>query len=207
MTNMKLFGTAAAALALSAGTASADITFDLGGGWEATIFDKANVDLEVDFVDLRENVLVLEKFAKFVDLSPQDIVFTQNEDDANTVSRIVLTEEFIFNNTEFDWDFFTMELLGGVATFDPDASADFSIDPFDTMTFGDGDTSVVFSGGVIESDGHWNPGFESGGLVINVDLSGEEPATFTLREIPVPAPGAFALLAGAGLVARRRRRA
>jgi len=212
MLTKRAFAVAAASALFIGGAANADITIDLGGGWEATIFDEANVDLEVDFVG--EDTLVLQKFAKFIEVDPfsgkpvpQSIAFNQVADDADTVSRIIITEEFIFNNTDLTWNGFRISLLGSNAAFNPEESADFSFDPFTTFEFQDDNTEAVFGGGLIEPDGTWNPGMESGGLVIDVDLSQDDPVKFILKELPqIPAPGAIALLGIAGVIGRRRRR-
>ena len=201
-----------AALCLSV-SAQADIVIDLGGGWEATIFNE-QVDLVVDFVDFDKDIIVLQKFANFTEIdkktglpAPLSIAFNQIAPDEETVSHIVLTDAFIFNNTGMNWSAFREILLGAHVAFDPAASADFSIDPFTTMTFIDDNTEVIFSGGTVFDGTAWTPGADSGALVINVDLSRDNPVKFVLKELPVPAPGALAIVACGMLVSRRRRRA
>ena len=192
--------------------AQAQIIIDLGGGWEAKIFN-ADVDLTVDFFDFEKDILVLEKFANFTEIdkktglpAPLSIAFTQIAPDDETVSHILLTDAFIFNNTGVNWSVFRETLLGDNVAFDPDESSDFSIDPFTEMDFIDNNTEVIFSGGTVFDGTIWTPGVASGALVINVDLSGDDPVKFVLKELPVPAPGALVLLAGGMLVSRRRRR-
>src|SRR5262245_3331715 len=94
----------AAALILSS-SANAALVLNLGGGWQATITDEANVDLAVDFVSLQDNILVIEKFANFISVDPftgmpmpVHISFNQIAPDSQTVSRIVITDEIIANN-------------------------------------------------------------------------------------------------------------
>lgn len=209
---MKKTGAVVAGLcALIASSAVADEIVDLGGGWQATIFNEDKIDLVVDFVG--DDVLVLQKFANFNSLNefgnpePLSIAFNQVGDDADTVSKIVFADEFVFNNTGVDWNAFRMALLGDHATFNPGESADFDINPFDTMTFSNGDTEVLFDGGVVGDGDVWTPGLDGGSLVIDIDLSRDLPAKFVLKEIPIPAPAALALLGAAGVVTRRRRRA
>jgi hypothetical protein len=193
--------------------ANAVLVLNLGGGWQATITDEVNVDLDVDFVSLPDNVLVIEKFAKFITIdpftgmpAPVHIVFNQIAPDAETVSRIVITQETITNNTGMDWIGFEEEILGGSASFNQAESATFSINPFTTATYDSSFDSVTFSGGVVAAGSVWTPGLISGGLTIDVDLSGDSPAKFVLKELPlVPGPASLAFLAVAGLVARRRR--
>ncbi len=202
---------AGTALCLSV-SAQGDVIIDLGGGWEATIFNE-QVDLVVDFVDFDKDIIVLQKFANFTEIdkktglpAPLSIAFAQIAPDDETVSHIVLTDAFIFNNTGVNWSAFREMLLGGHVAFDPEASGDFSIDPFTAMDFIDNNTEVIFSGGTVFDGTIWTPGVDSGALVINVDLSRDDPVKFVLKELPVPAPGALALVACGMLVPRRRRR-
>lgn len=196
--------------------ALADVVIDLGGGWQATIFDEEDIGLAVDFVSLDENILVIQKFANFDSIDPLTglpdparIMFNQIADDAHTVSRIVFADQIITNNTGMHWTSFQEVLMGGVATFDPVASADFDVDPFTTTEYSNGDSIVTFSGGTVFDGDVWTPGLGNGGdggaLYINIDLSGDA-AKFVVKEIAIPAPGALALLGVAGLAGRRRRR-
>ncbi len=192
--------------------AQGDVIIDLGGGWEATIFND-NVDLVVDFFDFEQDILVLQKLVEFTVIdeetglpAPISIAFRQIAPDEETVSHILLTDAFLFNNTGVGWSSFREILLGSDVAFDPEASDDFSIDPFTEMTIVNDDTEVVFSGGTVLDGMIWTPGLESGALVINVDLSGDDAVKFVLKELPIPAPGAIALLACSMLIPRRRRR-
>lgn len=203
---------AGTALCLSV-SAQGNVTIDLGGGWEATIFSE-QVDLTVDFFDFDKNILVLQKFANFIEIdkktglpAPLSIAFAQIAPDNETVSHIVLTDAVIFNNTGVNWSAFREILLGAHVALDPAASGDFNIDPFTTMTFIDNNTEVIFGGGTVLDGTIWTPGVDSGALVINVDLSRDDPVKFVLKELPIPAPGAIALVACGMLVPRRHRRA
>lgn len=187
------------------------ITLSLGGGWQATIFEPIDVGLAVDHVDLDQNLLVLEKFANFNKLDPitglpvpVNILFTQVGGDAETVTRIVLTDEILLNNSGIAWESFRNVLLGNAAKFDPVASAGFSIAPFTTTTYLNGDSEVEFAGGVVPHGTIWTPGLASGGLYINVDLSSDKPVSFVLKEIPIPEPTTLMLVLGGALLIRRR---
>ncbi len=200
-------------LGLAASVAQADVTIALGGGWEAVIFQENLVDLAVDYVSIEDDVLVIEKFANFASIDPFTgqpdpirIAFNQVGTDAETVSRIVIADELVANNTGFDFYQFEMVLLGAQATWDQAGSAGFSINPFTEMDF-IGDQNVLFSGGTVEDGTFWTPGELTGELIIDIDLSNTTPSTFILKEIAmVPAPAAVALLGLAGLSTRRRRR-
>lgn len=205
---------ASALVGLVAPSALADTVIELGGGWEAIVIDEDFIDLAVDFVSIEDDILVIEKFANFLNIDeltgqpdPVRILFNQIAPDDQTVSRIVIADEVVSNNTGFDWIGFEMHLLSSTAHWDPDASMDFTFDPFTSMSF-NGDNSVVsFGGGTIFDGDLWTPGVDAGELVINVDLSNEQPVEFVLKEIAIiPAPGAAALLGLAALATRRRRR-
>lgn len=198
------------ALAISS-AALGGMTLSLGGGWEAELLDDG-LDLFTDYVSVPEDLLVIEKFATATEVdditgtpNPLRILFRQVASDADTVSRIAITDETIINLTGLDWDGFRIGLLGD-ATFDPAASDDFSLDAFGTMDFTDDLKEAHFSDGLVADGDIWTPGFDSGALWIDVDLSGDAPASFILKELAtVPAPGALALF-GLALVGSRRRR-
>lgn len=197
-----------------AGSASADpIVKDLGGGWEVTIFDPDHLDFVTDAVV--GDTLVIQKFAEFTSVdeftgepTPLLATFRQTNPDASTATKIVITDEVIINETGLDWVCFRMVLVDhGQATWNPDASADFSIDPFQDRVYRDGNTEVEFFDGVVANNSTWTPGFANGGLQADINLGADDPVTFTLKEIPtIPSPGAMALAAIGGLLAAARRR-
>lgn len=201
---------AAAALLVTSGTGHGSL---IAGGWEISAFDEDHVDVVVDFVDVGNNILVIEKFAKFDAIDPftdapasLSVSFRQVADDADTVSRIVITEEFLSNNTDLAWGGFR-EILMGKASFAQEQFKSFTIAPFTKRELLDGGKEAFFFGGVIEPGTTWNPGFGASGLQIDVNLTAG-PVTFVLKEMPViPAPGAAWLLALAGLLSRRAGRA
>ncbi|MBX3374750.1 MAG: hypothetical protein KF817_13035 [Phycisphaeraceae bacterium] len=209
-----VWAVAALAGAALAGAAPAAVVIPLAGGWEAIVNDPNVLDVAVDFASIQDDILVIEKFAQFVDIdpftgrpAPLNITFRQTAADAQTVSRIVITDEAVFNSTGQAWNGFDMILMGARAHWNPLASADFSYEPFTSMVFSEDLKTVSFSGGSIADGGFWFPGVVAGGLVIDVDLSGAAPAIFVLKEIPtVPASGSLPLLGVAALLAVRRRR-
>ena len=203
-----------AGLGLAAAPAMGEVTVDLGGGWQATIFEDTLVDLAVDYVSLEEDILVIEKFANFATIDPLTgqpdpvrINFFQTGTDEMTVSRIVIADEIIQNNSGSAFTQFDMVLMGSQATWNEDLSSGISLDGFSDLSFSDNSQRATFSGGSVPAGGFWTPGADFGELVIDIDLSSSNAASFVLKEIPtVPAPGVFALLGVAGVVARRRRR-
>lgn len=197
----------ATGLLASAGDVSASFIIPLGGGWEAVI-DDPGVFLVVDHVG--DDVIVIEKMVIFDDIDPftgmpaaRHIAFRQVGEDIETVSRIVITDATIFNNTGLPWGGFREILVGDNVVFNPVESADFSIDPFTERTYLSGNQEVLFSGGTVAPGDVWFPGAAAGGLVIDIDLSGPAHVKFLLKELPVPTPGTIALLVIAGMVGLR----
>ena len=165
------------------------------------------------------------------------IPITFEQVNEHAVSNIVIEEEHIENRTGTDWNDFHIQLIdGGSVGFDLDATANsgglgpigFSIAPFTQAKYGffndDGSsgklTQVDFFGGVIPTEGQWNPGvgvpntlgsfsaFSGGGqLWITTEPTGD--SIFVLQGgpamAPVPLPASvwsgLALL-GAGAVVR-----
>jgi hypothetical protein len=190
-----------------------DLVIPLDGGWQATVLDDAIADLSVDH--LGDDLLVLEKFADFWEIDdvtglpvPIRILFEQVAPDEETVSRIAITDEIILNHTGMHWVDFHFELLGPQVAWNAEDSSGFSYEPFTTMQFTDDLHGVDFFGGPgVPPGGCWTPGAASGALFLDVNLSGDEPVCFILKEFPtIPAPGGMALLGLAGVVGARRRR-
>lgn len=196
-------------LAAAAG-ANAQVTRNLGGGWQVTIPDIDIIDIIRDDLVSSPNTLVLEKFATFKDLQALDLVFTQIAPNANTATRIILTDEYVFNLSGTDWTGFEITLANQVPTssvsFNQAASATFSILPFTTTTYSGASDQVTYAGGVVPDGTFWTPGVSTGALVIDIALNPRGQTSFTLRERPIPTPGAASLLAVAGIVAAGRRR-
>ncbi len=207
--NRIIVGSAAALLAM-AGTASAAPELrDLGFGWQVLLPDADLIDIVVDEAASNSGQLVIEKFATFMDLNALDLVFTQTG--ANAAPRIIITDEFIANQTGQNWVGFTNSLInassGTTAAFNPAASAGLSISPFTTVSYSSGNTVMDFGGGTVVNGAFWFPGLAMGALVVDVALNPGGGSTFTLREVPqVPTPGTMALTLLAGLVATRRKR-
>ncbi len=205
-------GAAVALLLTLAGSAwGQQITRNIGNGWTVTT---PNVDVLDIYRDATTpgGVPVLEKFATFHDFSPLDLIFTQIAPNAATSTRIILTDEYVFNNTGFAWSAFSISLvndLNGLAVFNS-ALTEPSIEPFaDGHLSPDQKTATLFDG-TVPHFSFWTPGVASGAFVIDIALSQiDHPdfrTSFTLRESPIPAPAPAALALAGGLLAARRRR-
>lgn len=212
------FGHAGASVALLlstlAGTARAEqVTRNIGNGWTVTTPNVDVIDVYRD-ATVNGNIPVLEKFATFSDFSPLDLIFTQIAPNALTSTRIVITDEYVFNNTGLAWNIFTLALVNdqnGSATFN-EPLTDPNIQPFTQGTLSPDLKVATAFGGVVPHFSFWMPGVTSGAFVIDVQLSqidnAEFRTSFTLRETPgfIPAPGAATLSLIGGLFAARRRR-
>lgn len=209
---------AAAALLAAAGVASADpVVQSLGGGWQVTIFDPANVSIEVNNPNTleRDGRLIITKRATVSTLTDEGVptpivlVFQQIAADAGTLPRIDITEEVINNQTGQLWTAYRQVLAqSGHVTFNQALSAGFSINPYIFANYNVFSDSVIYSGGPgVPSGGTFNPGNTAGELVIDIDLAGATaPVTFALKELPVPTPGTAGLvILGAAAALRRRR--
>lgn len=193
-------------------------------GWEA-VFD-AGLDPFVDIVVDGETsqAVFIQKFAQFLQppgpggiFSGIDIVFRQTRPGA--VPFIVINDEVVTNSTGAPWLDFHFELVdSGDATFDVARTATsggpppigFSIAPFTTASFGNGNTTLDIGGGVVPNGGIWFPGNgpSDGQLWIATAPRPSAPFTvFTLKERPtIPEPSSLAFLAFGGLALIRRRK-
>jgi MYXO-CTERM domain-containing protein len=203
--------------AMFAHSAQAGLIVDLGGGWEAEIIAAPTdyADVSTDFVDEEKNRIFIQKFWEFLTIDEETgqpeaahIMFRQTKPDNQTVDRIIINNETIVNHTGMSWTSFHMIVVGNKARFNPNASKKFSVDPFTSLKFTNDDQTANITGGVLPSSNTpWTPGLETGRLVIDVNLNGNNPAKFTLKEFggSIPAPGALALFGLAGIGRRRRR--
>jgi MYXO-CTERM domain-containing protein len=218
-TTFNRFAIAALVAGSAVSMANADVVRDLGGGWQVVIADEIadQIDIVSDgFVTINGvRTLVIEKFAEFRHIDPLTglfqglaVQFRQVGTDANTATRIIITDEGLYNNTGAAWFDFHMQLIDSQQeAFNPAATfaSGFTYGPFTSLTFSQNNTQADFAGGVVPNGQIWYPGLGAGGLVIDVSLASEAPVVFTLKETPSPTPGAAALL-GLGMLAGSRRR-
>ncbi len=212
-------------LALSCASSGVAGTVQLGSsGWQASWDSSLDpyVDIIVDAVVPSEDAVIIQKAAEFIQgpgfgglFPPIAITFTQT--DANAVSRIVINDEIITNNTGHDWLDFHMQLVdSGDAMFnaaDTNASAGgngFSIAPFTVQSFGPGPnppyTTYNLRGGVVPDGTVWFPGSGAADGELFIDtITGagtvNDPFTvFTLKEWPTVPEPASGLLVCLGLL-------
>jgi hypothetical protein len=127
-------------------------------------------------------------------MPPILIDFIQVCPDDATVTMIRIADESITNLTSHDWtDFHWILFDGPEAWFDVAASAGFTVfPPFTSKVFEDFIDSPVNNeakrlsafGGVVPRFTSFFPGAGSGDLKIGIDLSNENPVSFTLKEVP-----------------------
>ena len=148
------------------------------------------------------NVIFLQKAADFTNPPTNGVhapvTLTFRQVGPSTITNFVIDDEIVDNLTGVAWAGFEMRLNNGSSvTFNPQMTASsggggpigFSIDPFTTAQFADGNRALVISGGTVEQGETWFPGGTAtdGQLWINVQ-SGAEGAfqVFTLVEQPAP---------------------
>jgi len=191
-------------------------TIQLGNsGWSASwaSFRDDNLALNVDFES--SDTVFIEKFVQFTPsdfnesggfIDPVVIVFQQTS--SNAKPFIVINDEQVINNSGVPWVGFIMTILGapgvqfdaGKTDVNPPGSG-FTIDPFTTHTFSNGNTRFEVGGGTIPSgppipgpgdSNVWFPGTESGGLAIQTSATENGLRGFSLKEQPniIPLPAA-----------------
>jgi hypothetical protein len=198
-----------------------ELTGSIGGstvssGWTWDTPDFSNVELK--WVRTEGNNFFFEKEATFTRAS-DPIVITFNRIDPNA-KTLVINDESVTNNTGVDWTAFRMELSSGSSGGTPNFTfvtsdgapgiGDFAIDPYQTFTFYNNNSGILFGGGSPVKNGHtWFPGSMSDtGLALVASSS--SVGTFTLKELPVtgstviPIPAAawsgLSMLVGLGLI-------
>jgi hypothetical protein len=204
--NIMLIVAAGAAASIANAQTSVD-----AGGWRITTFSP-NVAVEVNFVD---GGLFITKRATVVGTieggipAPIVVNFQQIAPDALTESNIVIVQEVISNQSGVDWDLYRQELAGSAfVAWDPANSAGWNPAPFTSNNYWSNNgltlNVVDHSGGVVPNNTVWNP---SQNLAIAANIGQANfPVVFSLKEIPLPTPGAIALAGLAGLAVARRRR-
>ena len=140
------------------------------------------------------------------------IGITQIADDADTASQIVINDEAIMNLTSVAWtDFHMILVTADQVGFNTALSEGLNTEPFSSMSWGGynsvGATELNFFDGIVGVGDQFSPGSLSGEIVIDVDLSSDEPVSFFLKEVPtIPEPATMAVLGLGGLTMLLRRK-
>jgi hypothetical protein len=167
------------------------------GGWCASISVPGAVDIFVDAVSLEADAALVEIFKDFTGpagvggLFPAILMdFIQVCPDDETVSTIFIADESITNQTGSDWtDFHFILFDSGETWFDINGSQDFSIAPFATREYSnflDANRAkeLTVRDGVIPAGSSFFPGIGAGELKIDIDLSSDDPVSWTYKERP-----------------------
>lgn len=226
--NFVRFGAAAAfALLVSASAPAFGSMIDIGGGWSVTTPSGFDGSIYTDFVS--DELVMIEVSKDFHapigddgTYPPIELLFMQIADDANTAPRIVIADETVTNLTGSTWTDFhwTIDSEGLNAWFNTDPMSEynslgFTTSPFVNHAFGgylDAPgttmaTELSADGGQVPDTASFFPGNGSGELIIDVDLSDKNGASFLFSQFPTPEPSLLlAMLMAAPIVLGRLRR-
>jgi len=194
----------------------------VSSGWTWDVSSALAPLVNLVFIRTEGNNFFFEKDAEIQRIS-DPIVITFNRV-SNNASTLVINDEAVVNNTGQDWNSFRMELSSGstpggqpnFAFMTSDGApgiGDFRIDPFNTFSFSNGNSTLELTGGTVKAGATWFPGAQSNtGLAI---VANANDATFTLKEIPggggvvIPLPAAawtgLSGLLGLGVLAAAKR--
>jgi hypothetical protein len=196
---------------------------DLGdSGWLAAVNQDWDIGVVVD--DITDDAVIIQIVKRFVGepdefglMPAMYIEFIKDSEQA--VGQIIITDEFVTNDTSRDWIDYHMELA--VSIFDPEAG--FSTD---SNPSGDQFATVVLSGsnghnglptkfdfydGLVPNDppdqDDFRPGSHFGSMIIVADPEMQVGQRILLKEYPtIPEPATLGLLLLGGLALLRRRR-
>ncbi len=141
--------------------------------------------------------------------------FVQTASDADTATRIFVTDEAINDMTGFDWCGYKWFVTGAAASFNEqltnvNGANGFNVDPFEDADW-IGTQQLSAYTGTVPSGGLFEPGFGIGDLVIDVSpqLAAARPISFMFKQLPLvdtaPEPATVLLvLAGSAMLRRRR---
>ena len=191
-------------------------------GWSVAVNEDWDIGVTVDAVT--DDAVIIQIQKRFVgepdEFGLMPAMYAEFIKDSETaLNKIVITDEFITNDTTVDWIDFHIELA--VSIFDPEAGFCTqcipSGDQFSLVAIGNPagynglPTKIDFAGGLVPNDppdqDDFRPGYHSGSMTIIVDPEMEVGQRILLKEYPtIPEPATFALLLMAGLMILARRK-
>ncbi|NIA06033.1 MAG: PEP-CTERM sorting domain-containing protein [Actinobacteria bacterium] len=217
---------ALALIALLSGSAVAgDVAsgYELGdSGWSAVVNPDWDISFAVD--GLSDDAVIIQIQKRFTGeldefglLPAMYLEFVKDSEEA--VPQIIITDEYIVNDTAADWLDFHMELIGSpLAGFDPQYIP--SGDQFATVVLSGSNgydglpTKFDFYDGLVVNeppgDDTFRPGYDSGAMAIITNPDMQVGQGILLKEYPtVPEPATLMVLlisGGLALLGHRRRR-
>ena len=191
-------------------------------GWLAAVNQDWDIGVVVD--DITDDAVIIQIVKRFVGepdefglMSAMYIEFIKNSEQA--VGQIIITDEFITNDTSRDWIDYHIELA--VSIYDPEAGfstdSNPSGDQFSTVALSGSNghnglpTRFDFYDGLVPNDppdqDDFRPGYHFGSMIIVADPEMQVGQRILLKEWPtIPEPATLGLLLVGSLALLRRRR-
>ena len=204
------------------GTAQSAVNQLGDSGWLAAVNQDWDIGVVVDGIN--KDAVIIQIVKRFVGepdefglMPAMYIEFIKNSEQA--VGRIIITDEFITNDTSRAWIDYHMELA--VSIFDPEGGFSLASNPsgdqFATVVFSGSNgydglpTKLDFYNGLVpnnpEDQDDFRPGYHSGSMIIVADPEMQVGQRILLKEYPtIPEPATLGLLLVGGLALLRRRR-
>ena len=204
------------------GTAESAVNQLGDSGWLAAVNEDWDIGVVVD--DITDEAVIIQIIKRFLGepdefglMPAMYIEFIKNSEQA--VGQIIITDEFITNDTTEPWIDYHIEL--GVSIYDPETGFSLDSDPsgdqFATVVLSGSDghnglpTRIDFSDGLVpnnpEDQDDFRPGYHSGYMIIVVDPEMQVEQRIVLKEYPtIPEPATLALLLLGSLAMLTRRR-
>ena len=190
-------------------------------GWSAAVNQDWDIGVVVD--ETTNDAVIIQIVKRFVGepdefglMPAMYIEFIKNSEQA--VGQIIITDEFITNDTSRNWIDYHMELA--VSIFDPEGGFSLASNPsgdqFATVVLSGSNghnglpTKLDFYDGLVpnnpEDQDDFRPGYYSGSMIIVADPEMQVGQRILLKEYPtIPEPATLGLLALGGLTLLRRR--
>ena len=190
-------------------------------GWTVAVNEDWDIGVAVD--DVTDDAVIVQIAKRFVGqpdefglMPAMYIEFIKTSEQA--VNQIIITDEFVTNDTTETWIDYHMELV--VSIFDPEAGFSLASNPsgdqFATVELSGSNghnglpTKFDFYNGYVPnnppSQDDFRPGYDSGAIIIVADPEMQVGQRILLKEYPtIPEPVTLGLLLTGGLVLLKRR--